>query len=205
MNDQQPLYTNTWNVDVVLDYLRTLHPVTNLPLKFLTFKLNVLLALVLAQRAQTLVSLNTTFMTTTPDCVKFVVAAILKTSKPNKDLVEVLLSHFPACYSLCVYTTIVGYLKQTKSLCEPAGTSRLLLSYVKPCCLISTDTCAHWLQTVLSLSAVDINIFKAHSFRNAASSKAISQGVSVDLILTTADWSSLEYFFSLLQEGHNTE
>ena len=47
-----PPYAITWNVDTVLKYLKTLHPVSELPLKSLTLKLAALLALASAQRAQ---------------------------------------------------------------------------------------------------------------------------------------------------------
>jgi hypothetical protein len=81
-NEKPPLprYTATWNVDTVLTYLKTLHPVGELSLKLLTLKLNALLALISAQRAQTLVALDTAFMTIQPNQITFVVAALLKTS-----------------------------------------------------------------------------------------------------------------------------
>ena len=49
-----PRYTAVWNVNQVLDYLKTLYPVNEISLKSLTLKLTMLLALVTAQREQSL-------------------------------------------------------------------------------------------------------------------------------------------------------
>ena len=43
-------------------------------------------------------------------------------------------------------------------------------------------------------SGIDIDKFKAHSYRSAAVSAAFSRGCSLDLILKTADWSSAKNF-----------
>ena len=178
------------------EYLKTLHPISNLRLKSLTLKLDALLALVSAQRAQTLVSLDKDFISITSDSVKFVVSTVLKTSKPNKDSVEVVQTRFPTCDCLCVYLTLCEYLQRTKTSRETAGTTRPLLFYVRPFRSISTDTCPQWLRTVLSLSGVDVPIFKTHSFCSAALCKAASLGISIDLILKTADWWSNEKAFT---------
>ena len=148
--------------------------------------MNALLSLTTAQRAQTLVALDTAFMATNPDKVEFVVTAILKTSKPNKDPLRLTIRCFPETVSLCPYVTLQEYLKRTQSARVAANTTKLLLSFIKPHRPISTNTCSRWLQTVLSNSGVDISVLKGHSYRSAATSKAISQGVSVDLILKTA-------------------
>ena len=105
--------------------------------------------------------------------VKFVVSTVLKTSKPNKDSVD---------------------LQRTKTSRETVGTTRLLLSYVESFRPISTDTCARWVRTVLSLSGMDVSIFKAQSFRSGSWSKGTSLGISIDLTLKNADWSNENTF-----------
>ena len=154
--------------------------------------MNALLALISAQRAQTLVALDTSFMTIQ---ITFVVAALLKTSRPNKDPLQLTLCRFPETASLCPYLTLQEYLRRTAESSRVAvNTTKLFLSFIKPYRPISTDTCSRWLKTVLSNSGVDVSIFKGHSYRGAATSKAVSQGVSVDLILKTADWSTESVF-----------
>jgi len=48
-----PKYAEVWDIQVVLAYLATLHPVESLTLKELTLKLVMLLLLVSGQRGQT--------------------------------------------------------------------------------------------------------------------------------------------------------
>lgn len=50
----KPKYTEVWDVQIVLSYLKTLHPVDSLSLKDLSFKLVVILLLVSGQRGQTI-------------------------------------------------------------------------------------------------------------------------------------------------------
>jgi len=53
-----PRYASVWDVNQVLYYLKTLSPVNQISLKSLTLKLAMLLALVTAQRGQSLLFLN---------------------------------------------------------------------------------------------------------------------------------------------------
>ena len=53
-----PRYTAVWNENQVLDYFKTLYPVNELSLKSLTLRLTMLLALVTAQRGQSLLFLD---------------------------------------------------------------------------------------------------------------------------------------------------
>ena len=53
-----PKYSETWNVNLVLDRLKALHPLADLSLKALSHKLVMLLALTSGQPCQTLAALN---------------------------------------------------------------------------------------------------------------------------------------------------
>ena len=44
-------------------------------------------------------------------------------------------------------------------------------------------------------SGIDTDIYKAHSTRAAATSKAKAQGLSTEQIITRANWSKTETFF----------
>ena len=50
----KPKYSEVWDVQIVLSYLKTLHPVDSLRLKDLSFKFLMLLLLVSGQRGQTI-------------------------------------------------------------------------------------------------------------------------------------------------------
>ena len=70
------------------------------------------------------------------------------------------------------------------------GSSQLLVSYTKPHRPVTRDTIARWIRTVLSSAGIDTSIFKAHSTRSAAVSKAKAQFVPISDIMTTAGWSN---------------
>jgi hypothetical protein len=66
----------------------------------------------------------------------------------------------------------------------------LFITYIKPHGRASKDTIARWIKTVLSLSGIDISVFKAHSTRSASKSAASELGVPITDILSTVGWSS---------------
>ena len=66
-----PRYLATWDVSVVLSYLRTLSPKEDLSLKEVTFKLTMLIVLVCATGADTLYKLDLQFRVFKHDGVSF--------------------------------------------------------------------------------------------------------------------------------------
>ena len=183
-----PRYHFTWDVCTVLKYLSSLFPLEKLSLKLLTFKLVALLALSSAPRAQTLAYLNLDYMCKETSVVSFMFPHLLKTSRIGHSFV-LKVEHFRN-ESLCVFHTLEKYIEQTCSLRK----SRFLFISYKTYKAISTCTIARWLRTVLELSGIDTSIFKAHSFRGASVSAAFRKGCSVNLILSTADWSTDKNF-----------
>ena len=83
--------------------------------------------------------------------------SLLRTPKPTKRPVEVTITRFNACNSLCAYGTLIEYLNRTSAI---QGVSTLLLSYTKPFKPIS-----YFLKIVLAAFSIDTNVFKAHIFR----------------------------------------
>ena len=79
-----PRYTEIWNISPVLNFLRKLSPVNSLNLRDLTLKVCMLMALVSAQRVQTLHILKTNKMTLKGGFVVFHLDEHLKQSKPGK-------------------------------------------------------------------------------------------------------------------------
>ena len=71
--------------------------------------------------------------------------------------------------------------------------------------VISSATLSRWFKTVLSvLSRIDTSIFKGHSFRGASTSKAVSVGVPLDVVLKAADWKNVGNFAKLYQSQTST-
>lgn len=184
----RPRYNYTWRVSKVLDYLKTLFPLSELSLKMLTLKLVALLALSAAPRAQTLVSLHIDSMKTYEKSISFVFHDLLKTSRPNQNF-QLDLYHIED-EKICPMHTLLYYLERTVNVRK---SQYVLVSYCTYSS-VTTSTVARWLKEVLRLSGIDISVFKAHSFRGAAASAAFLSGCSLKEILKTADWSSVKNF-----------
>ena len=193
-----PRYHSMWNVDHVIQFLRTLYPLENLSIKMLTFKTVTLVALAVAPRAQTLVSMNIDLMRVEEDKIIFVFENMLKTSKPGKAF-QLELLHFEE-EQLCVMHTLLFYLEKLK---DKRKSRQLFVSF---CSFnaVGTSTVARWLKTVLHLSGIDTSVFKAHSFRGASASAAFNKGCSVQQILKTGDWSSVRNFYKFYLRGNQS-
>ena len=190
-----PRYTTVWDVDLVLKYLKTLSPSEDLCLKLLSFKLVALIALVTAQRVQTMKHMNIAegLMFQSSKGVTFLINARLKTSKPG-ELSEVFLERFNHDPELCVVRVLMLYLDKTKTFRISDKHNSLFLSFIKPHKEVTSATLARWLLHVLSSSGINIDVFKAHSYRTAAVSCARKRGVSVVDIMKTANWKSKSTF-----------
>ena len=138
----KPKCAEVWDVQVVLAYLATLHPVESVALKELTLKLVMLLLLVSGQRGQTIHLLDINHMFVSDDKYTFVIPNHLKQSKPGVPNPRVVLESFEQS-SICVVTTLKEYLVRTKAL-RVSSQSQLLISYVKPYKPVSRDTATSW-------------------------------------------------------------
>ena len=190
-----PRYCSVWNVDSVIQFLKTLFPLNTLSLKMLTLKTVTLVALAAAPRAQTLVAMNIDCMKLYSDKIIFVFDSMLKTSRPGRSF-QLELCHFEE-EELCVMHTVLFYLETTKDVRKSKQLFVSFCSYNA----VSSSSVARWLKTVLHLSGIDISMFKAHSFRGAAASAAFHKGCSVQQILKTGDWSSVRNFYKFYLRG----
>ena len=182
-----PKYSETWDVNVVLNYMALLYPLDKLLLKEHSLKLVVLLALTSGQRRQTLTFLDITSMKKTQDYFIFHLNEHIKQSRKG----HVFSTFYVRKYQqpeLCAYRTLENYLERTLPLRSSTGT-KLLLSYVKPFSPVGVGTVGRWIKTLLGLSGIDTTIFKAHSTRSACVSKA-SQVAPADTILKHVGWAS---------------
>ena len=180
-----PRYSERWDVNVVLDFIRTWHPLHNLSLKFITYKLTILLALTSGQRCQTLVALDCQSMTKTEEQFVFHLTEHLKQNRPGSVLSNICARRYRQ-EELCVYRTIEHYLERTAKL---RRSSKLLVSFVKPHDKVTTNTVSRWIKTLLSMSGIDTTKFKAHSTRVASASKA-GNSLPTDVILKHVGWAS---------------
>lgn len=184
-----PRYVVTWDVGKVLDYLIcTLWPHSELNLKDLTLKMVMLMALVSAQRGQTIHLLRLDHMFVEQNSYTFRLSEHVKQSRPGKKGLILQFFMFPHNKKLCVYTTIRDYLQATCAIRNEE--IYLLISYIKPHKRISRDSLSRWVKLVLSSSGIDTTVFKAHSTRAAFVSKAKAYDISISDIMAAAGWDS---------------
>lgn len=163
-NPPTPRYHTTWKVQTVLTYLSSQDSVEKLDLKSLTLKLLMLIALVSDQRGQSVHMLDTACMKVTESSYEFSLPEHVKQSRPSFKMPSVILKAYPE--------------------------TKLFISFVKPHKRVSRDTISRWIRTTMERAGIDISMFKPHSTRMAATSKAKGASVPIQEILRTAGWSS---------------
>jgi integrase len=181
-----PRYTETWDTDIVINFLKK-YDHSNL--KELTFKLTMILALVSGQRAQTLSSLKLSDMVEDQDKLTFRISEPLKTKRPGTAVVT--FRRFEEDQNICPVHLLKLYFSNTKDV---RSDDFVLISFVKPYKSVHVDTIRRWLTNVLSLAGINTDVFTAHSTRSASTSKAKIKQVPMDTILDTAMWSSKSTF-----------
>ena len=180
-------YQSTWDVDVVLQFLKSLSPVKQLSLKDLTLKVVMLILLISCQRVQTLFTLkrSTIKWGQGETSVTFILTEVLKHSRRGT-LGFIHLKQFDE-KCLCVVRAIKEYLARTKDI-VPQGTDNFFVSYLKPHGPVTKDRLAGWVRIVLTRAGIDVSAFKAHSVRGASTSKLASLNLPVKAIMAKASW-----------------
>ncbi|KAJ8021978.1 hypothetical protein HOLleu_39334 [Holothuria leucospilota] len=185
-------YKEIWDASLVLNHLRSLHPLRSLSLKQLSYKLVMLLALTTAQRLQTLYLMDLRDLHIEGNRAVFTIKSLVKQQKPGSKPLQCVLHSYPADSRLDVLKVLQHYIDFTKPIREEE--TKLLVSYVAPHKRVTTDTLARWLKDVMRQSGIDTEKYKAHSTRAAAASLAHLNRVPVTEILNVAGWTSEKTF-----------
>ena len=197
-----PRYQFIWDTDIVLNYIKKQTMFGELSLKDLTLTLAMLLALASGQRCQTLQALDLCDCTASPQCVKFSVSAILKTSNVNKQQPQITLEKFPEEPNLCAFSALQEYLRRTQFLRN--NSTKLFVSYIKPHSPVSKATFSRWIKTLMTRAGIDTSLFKPHSTRSAATSKAWQKDTPLETIMRAAHWSRSSTFFKFYNRSIDT-
>ena len=190
----QPRYQHTWNVAMVTEYLSRLGGNDNLSEKQLAQKLCMLMALTCPERSSILASLNIKYLKYFPEGVKFQHTIFRKRSHNGK-LGESVFPKF-ADTLLCPVACLSTYLDRTKKWRKDKTDimqQNLFLSFKKPHKPVTSATLSRWLKEVIRQSGIK-DIFGGHSVRSASTSTAKKAGLSIDIILDMADWTSPSTF-----------
>jgi len=188
-----PRYMFIWPIGKVMKYLKSLQVNSELPLKLLSMKTVLLIALISADRGASISSLSLKFYLSSKNELRFLVPSLAKTSRPQKcDVREVILKNYIHDKRICPVAATKSYISRTASL--RGEEKQLFISFVKPHKAVCKATIARWVTSILSLAGIDTSIFKAHSTRSAATSCADQKGIPIYDILKAGDWSSASTF-----------
>ncbi|XP_045161322.2 uncharacterized protein LOC123526296 [Mercenaria mercenaria] len=183
-----PRYQTTWDVQIVLDYLKQL---TDTTLLQLSCKLCMLFLLLSAQRCQTLHLVDLSDVVISNERVLIYPNHLLKQSKPGSHLDVIYLSKHSWIMKICA---LCQYSKNTLNAQKNIRTDKkLLVRTIKPHKAVSKSTIARWVKLVLLKSGIDKS-FKPHSTRAAATSLAKLKGVPLQTVIKTAGWANANMF-----------
>ena len=160
-----PRYSNTWDVQLVLNFLQTQGKSETLPLKMLTLKNVFLLAITRPSRSADLSQLDTSRMRSGVNGVSFIPSTLAKQSRQDKPIESFFFPSFPQNPTLCPVRTLSVYLDKTNQV--QGSETKLFLSFIKPHKAVTSSTIARWLRTILEQAGIDTEIFSAHSTRGA--------------------------------------
>lgn len=117
---------------------------------------------------------------------------LLKHNCPGDPLDMLIIPAYLQDKNVCPVSAVKRYIKRTSL--HRGNTDQLFLSTVSPFGPVSRDTISRWTKEVLRWSGIDTKRFKAHSTRGAATSKACSLGIDMNLLLRQASWKNSETF-----------
>lgn len=190
-----PKYCSTWNVDIVLSYIKKLPENKELSFQLLSHKLAMLMALANADRCSDLVALDLNYHTFQGTGVRFIIPGLTKTRRSGPPI-EAFYASFSEDPRICPVETLKCYKLRSKNLrpqSEGSG-NPLFISVRKPHNPIKAATLGHWLKNIMRSAGIDTQTFSGHSTRGASMSKAKVAGVSTADILKAANWSNSSTF-----------
>ena len=184
----QQRYTGTWEVETVLNYLRSLPENHLLSDKLLTLKLAVLVALTSASRVSKLKNLSIDCYANLGATYIFFSHKLTKIWRKNKPAPPSLkCSSFFEKNSLCVSNTLHNYLIRRKTW--GTNETQVLVSLINCHKAVSSVTVSRQPKQALEIAGIGTESFKGHSTRVASSTKADVSGVSFSIILKQGHWS----------------
>ncbi|KAJ8050270.1 hypothetical protein HOLleu_03405 [Holothuria leucospilota] len=189
----QAKYSFTWDVQVVLDYIKSLGANSDLSLKLLSKKAVVLVALATGCRGSEIAKMVTNLVKIDAEKVQVGIMGATKTSKPGQTKICIL--PFLKVTDICPASVFRHYLERTKSFRSSSNDEdHVFISFLKPYRKVCSATIARWIKDILRLAGVDTGVFTAHSTRGASTSAALRAGMAVEDIMKVADWTRVATF-----------
>ena len=184
-----------WNTDILLRYLKSLSPNSQLGNKDLTIKTACLLTLLAGQRVHSVHKISVKSMDINDSIMLCHIPDLLKSTRPK--MLERTLSYkaFPGDVDLCPLSCTKEYLLR-RSLLVSSEVSELFITYGKPHHPASKETVSRWVKSAMTSSGINTQIFTAGSCRSASGSKANKIGVPLDTILKFGSWTQSSTFYT---------
>jgi integrase len=178
--------SSVWDLDQVLQVLRSWGPNSGLSVKRLFQKSVMLLALVSACRVSELAALSRLVVVHSQGWI-IPFDRLKKNYSSKRPMFQLEISFFSDPL-LCPLQCLTLYMEKTKTLSESPS---LFLTLSSPFRRPRPNTLAKHIKQVLQEANIDAT---AHSCRSASTSKALVKGVSVDQILKRATWANASVF-----------
>ena len=191
-----PKYSQTWDVSIVLNYLSSLPCSEDLSFKLFTYRFVMLLCLLSGQRGHALYMLKLSDIQFYPKFSKLMItySELHKCSKPGSHTRPAVIDCYPHDKKLCVVDHCRLYLDKTAELRKSNKDEKLFITLQRPHNAIARPTFSRWVKDILELAGIDVDKFAPHSTRSASTSAAAAAGVSMELIMKAASWSSENTF-----------
>ena len=144
----------------------------------------MLLALTTASRGLEITHLHIRYMVKSPLFYCFSLKKPNKVMKPGDSHPNITFQGFQHIKNLYVFKVLDDYLEKTGSSRD--GETNLLITTVNLHKKVAVSTVFRWLNDVLQLSGINIDIFKDQSTRSASTSKAFLNGAPIEKLMKTA-------------------
>lgn len=191
----QRRYNFTWDTSSVLNHLEGKTPNDKLSLLSLSKKVATLLALVTGHRLQTLNRIRVEKIIMTHQGIQIFIPDHLKTTNKGNPNPCLQVPFFNARPAICPASCLNEYIVRTASLRTEAQ-EFLFITARPPHNTATSATISRWIKSTLSEANVDTTLFTAYSSRHASTTKAFTQGVSLQTIRKTAGWSGTSQVFA---------
>lgn len=202
-NPPKPKYSVFWEVDKVLNFMKSMGENEDLCFSKLSKKLTTLLAIVTMMRTSELASID-------KESIRFSSSgASFSLAKPRKTQFNGCLKTFSfpnfSDRRICPVVCLGLYMVLSDYLRTDDNNSYLFVGLKTPNNTVSSNTIGRWIKSFLKEAGIDTEIFSAHSTQGAVASKAAKAGVSIDSILRAGDWNRKSTFTRFYRRDLDSE
>jgi hypothetical protein len=185
----QPAYESTWDMDILVEWLITLPTINQMDNKSLRMVAIILFKMVDLSRSADVVAISFKSLRFSQTQMSGSRRPV-KTRKADRQSEFFLERHVNP--KLCVVLAWEEYYQRTKA--SPRKNDQVFISHGKKVKEIGSQTIAKDTMKAMELAGINVDVFKSHSTRMAAASKALDRGASVDEVMRAGRWKSRGVF-----------